>query len=87
MDQHSTFKGKVSVRHAAVGYSVRFDPGTETDPHDLGHALAAVITSYIDRYGREAPKHLQMSVGELEALVIEGIQCGLEHNPKPLQTN
>ena len=82
---HSTFKGKVSVRHAATGYSVRFDPGTETDAHDLGHALAAIITTYVDRFNKEAPSFAQMSVGEIEAMVIEGIQCGLEHNPAPLK--
>jgi hypothetical protein len=80
---NSTFKGKVSVRHAATGYSVRFDPGTETDEHDLGHALAAIITTWIDQARRAGAP--QSVLDGAEAAVIEGIRCGLEHNPDPLK--
>ena len=82
---HSTFKGKITVRHAAQGFSVRFDPGTETDAHDLGHALAAIMTTYNDQARKDrCPRDLLDSMHED---VMSGIRCGLAHNPEPLKSH
>lgn len=82
MGTSSTFRGKVSVRHAAHGYSVRFDPDTETDAHDLGHALAAIITTFESRARKSGcPQDLLDTMLED---VISGIRCGVGHNPVPL---
>jgi hypothetical protein len=79
---NKTFRGKVSVRHAATGYSVKFEPGTETDAHDLGHALAAIMATYHSKArGLGCPQALMDSMYDD---ILSGIACGLEHNPVPL---
>jgi hypothetical protein len=85
MGEHfSTFRGSVLVRSTPHGYSVRFDPGSETDAHDLGHALAAIITTYIKRVEKAYPLCDEREVTET---VLSGIQCGLHYNPEPSKRN
>jgi hypothetical protein len=80
MNMHnSTFKGSVNVRSTPHGYAVRFEG--QTDAHDLGHALAAIITSYIDHFKKAGGADTDSALAE----VREGIVCGLEHNPVPLK--
>jgi hypothetical protein len=76
----STFKGKVQVQSTPTGYAVRFE--ATTDAHDLGHAIAAIVTSYLHRYKKQDPA---ADVEALRGIVLEGVTCGLEHNPEPLK--
>lgn len=76
----STFKGSVQVRSTSTGYAVKMKG--QTDAHDLGHALAAIITYYVDMVRKAHPG---CDVAELRQTVAEGIACGLEHNPEPLR--
>ena len=79
MSSDSTFNGTLTIRSISIGYGVRMEG--QTDAHDLGHALAAAITHYIDQAIKENPHG---DADELRDFVLNGIQCGLEHNPKPL---
>ena len=79
MANTSAFRGSIRVRSTPDGYVVSFQ--CETDAHDLGHALAAIITTYLDRVRKVRP---ESDTDALRETVLEGIQCGMEHNPVPL---
>ena len=79
MNDFTTFKGSITVRSTAVGFGVRFKAGT--DAHDLGHALAAIITHYVD-IARKAD--VDCDLDELREMVVAGIHCGMENNLEPL---
>ena len=72
------FKGEVSVRSTPAGFAVSFIG--ETDAHDLGHALAAIMTTYLNIVRQT---HAHCDVDDVRDIIIEGIHCGLEHNPDP----
>ena len=67
----TSFRGSVTVRSSEDGYGVSFD--VETDAHDLGHALAAIISSYINLA-------IAKGAGERDQLqdtILDGIACGM----------
>jgi hypothetical protein len=79
---YSTFNGSINVRSTPTGYAVKFRG--ETDAHDLGHALAAIMTAYVDRAKkRGAP----FSVDEIHESILSGVRCGLYYNRGPLRRN
>jgi hypothetical protein len=78
----STFKGWIRVRSEPFGYAVQFSKNSQTDAHDLGHALAAVITSYLEGMSKSYPG---ADLDDALAAVIDGIQCGLSNNSEPLK--
>lgn len=67
------FDGEISVKSVPDGYSVSFQ-GT-TDAHHLGHALGAIMSTYMDIVGETYP---QSSLDEIRAMIIEGIHCTLD---------
>ena len=79
MSNELKFKGSVSVSSTPAGLSVCFQG--ETDAHDLGHALAAIITTYVNIVQR---RQTDYDIEELRDMVIDGIGCGLENNPDPM---
>ena len=76
MSNEFKFKGSVSVKSTPAGLAVCFEG--ETDAHDLGHALAAIITTYVNVVQK---RHADCDIDELREIVIDGIGCGLESNP------
>ena len=48
------------------------------DEHYLGHALAAIITNYINVVWE---RNADCDPDELLKTVIDGIHCGMENNP------
>jgi hypothetical protein len=71
----STFSGSVTVRSSEDGYAVGFD--VEKAAHDLGHALAAIISSYINlALAKEAGER-----DELQDMILDGIACGMADEP------
>jgi len=67
------FDGEISVKSVPDGFSVSFQ-GT-TDAHHLGHALGAIMSTYMDIV---AETHPQTSLDDLRAMIIEGINCTLD---------
>ena len=71
-----SFQGRVSVQSSPTGLVVQFQG--RTDAHDLGHALAAIITTYINVV---CERNADCDPDELLKTVIDGIHCGMENNP------
>lgn len=67
------FDGEISVKSIPDGYSVSFQ-GT-TDAHHLGHALGAIMSTYMDIV---MEVHPQSSLEDIRAMIIEGINCTLD---------
>jgi hypothetical protein len=68
---NSSFQGSVTVRSSEDGYGVSFD--VSTDAHDLGHALAAIISSYL----KLAIAQGEGERSELQDMILDGIACGM----------
>ena len=67
----SEFKGEVSVKSTPAGFDVCFDG--ETDAHSLGHALSAIVCTYLNAL-QDADRD------EMVAIIVDGIHCGIENN-------
>jgi hypothetical protein len=77
---NSTFKGSLQVRSTSDGYAVKF--AGQTDAHDLGHAIAAIITFYIEVVRQ---LHPACNPDDVRREVFDGIRCGSENNPEPMR--
>ena len=75
MSNDLSFKGSVTVKSTPEGLAVCFQGST--DAHDLGHALAAIITTYVNVVKK---RHADCDPDELREIVIDGIHCGMENN-------
>ena len=71
----SEFKGEVSVKSTPVGFDVCFDG--ETDAHSLGHALSAIILTYLNQV---ECTHVDCDIDEMVEIIVDGIHCGIENN-------
>ena len=71
----SEFKGEVSVKSTPAGFDVCFDG--ETDAHSLGHALSAIILTYLNQVENTV---VDCDLDERLEIIVEGIHCGIEND-------
>ena len=79
MTYEAMFKGEVSVKSTSAGFVVSFQG--ETDAHYLGHALAAIMSTYMNLLQKDHP---ECDLGEVRETILEGIECGADNNDEPL---